>query len=422
MRNYRIGRKCYILLVVVLLCSELLYVCKKEKTSEEHLKDSRKEVVVSGESEGGKDAKEHWKKGYGLPVDEIKKKEAEDDCKKIMELISDIYMNADKGNSLDAALSNQTIRQMAGKVKKAGYPVTTSTIYSNVGNYKKLDNFLKKSMQGIKGAIVVYDICSDGGIEREQYSFDGTDMYVLATRGGWNDDVPIISCTSYTRLKKWKYTDKGWFCYELCVPEFPEVTEMVDGSCLIRVKPVSKEIRQISEKCVLGLDYAGNNLLRSDWDKDHIKNLDYNGMYEYLYAMKYQKKFNSEKYPNGIPKQEFERLIMEYLPVTPEQIRKYAVFDRENNTYLWERLGCFNYELDFFGTSIPEVTGIRKNKDGTVTLTVDAVCEMVLCDDAVITHELTVRFFENGRFQYLGNKILDDGNKNIPDYQYRISS
>lgn len=26
-------------------------------------------------------------------------------------------------------------------------------------------------------------------------------------------------------------------------------------------------------------------------------------------------------------------------------------------------------------------------------MTVDAVCEMILCDDAVITHELTARFF-----------------------------
>ena len=37
------------------------------------------------------------------------------------------------------------------------------------------------------------------------------------------------------------------------------------------------------------------------------------------------------------------------------------------------------------------------------------MCSMILCDDAVITHELTVRFSEDGSFQYLGNKILDGG-------------
>lgn len=122
----------------------------------------------------------------------------------------------------------------------------------------------------------------------------------------------------------------------------------------------------------------------------------------------------------GLPKGEFERLIMEYLPVTAEEIQDYAAFDKEKQTYAWVRLGCFNYAPAYFGTSFPEVTDIRENEDGTVTLTVDAVCSMVLCDDAVITHELTVRFSEDGGYQYLGNKILDDGISNIPDYQYRI--
>ncbi len=45
----------------------------------------------------------------------------------------------------------------------------------------------------------------------------------------------------------------------------------------------------------------------------------------------------------------------------------------------------------FFSTSVPDVTQIRENEDGTFTLTVDVVCQMILCDDAVITHELTVR-------------------------------
>lgn len=57
---------------------------------------------------------------------------------------------------------------------------------------------------------------------------------------------------------------------------------------------------------------------------------------------------------------------------------------------------------------------------GTVTLTVDAVCEMVLCNEAVITHELTVKFNKDGSFRYLGNKILNGGIKKIPEYQYRI--
>ena len=70
--------------------------------------------------------------------------------------------------------------------------------------------------------------------------------------------------------------------------------------------------------------------------------------------------------------------------------------------------------------ALAEVMDINENEDGTITLTVDAVCDMVICDDAVITHELTVRFADDGSFQYLRNNILNDGIQDIPSYQYRI--
>ena len=81
-----------------------------------------------------------------------------------------------------------------------------------------------------------------------------------------------------------------------------------------------------------------------------------------------------------------------------------------------------SYEYSAFGTSIPEVTCVRENKDGTTTLTVEAICEMISCDDAVITHELTVKFADDGSFRYLGNKILGYGINEIPDYRYRCSN
>ena len=108
--------------------------------------------------------------------------------------------------------------------------------------------------------------------------------------------------------------------------------------------------------------------------------------------------------------------------MTSVQIREYAVFDEEKQTYEWMRLGCFNYAPTYFGTSLPEVTDIRENADGTITLTVDAVCDMVLCDDAIITHELTIQVKEDGSFQYLGNQILYDGIRYIPEYQYRFGT
>ncbi len=433
-------KKKFILLVNMLLCVILFCACNnsgknmKMEYADKIGENKQKEEAESTDREADADRQTEApfgyssmlsggerEKGYDLPIDVRQREEAEDDCKEMMELISELYKNAEKGCASNVVIEDEVIDQMLKKLKNVGRPVTITAVYSNMENYKELEDFLNAATAGRGGSAVVYEIHSDGGIGRYKYSYDGKDMYVLSAKAAWSDDdKPVITYISYTRIKEWRFTDKGWFCYELCVPEYPEVTEIVDGSRMVRVKPITEENREMSEKCVFGVAYQGNNLLCSDWNADCMEGLDYNGMYEYLYAMKYRQKFPSEDYPDGIPKEEFESLIMEYLPITAEQIQDYAVFDEEKQTYVWVRLGCFNYAPTYFGTSFPEVTDIRENKDGTVTLTVDAVCGMILCDDAVITHELTVRFAKDGSFQYMGNKILDDGISNIPEYQYRI--
>ena len=412
----------YLILFVMTLCVFCCSCSQKtndvKKTSSQHEKklksvpNNTKEDVIS---------EEDLEKGYDLPVSAQENEEATRDSMQIMSGLEHIYRNADKGDSLNVVLDNKSICKMIKKIKQQGYSVTVSEDYSNMENYKRFSSFLAKAQEKQKGSGVIYEVHSEGSIGREKFIYDGKEMFLLASNASWDDNgKPIITFVSYTRIKKWRYSRKGWFCYELCVPEYPEVTEMVDGSCLIRIKPMSDNKRKLSRKCVRGLAYQGNNILCSNWDQEHMQKIDYNGLYEYLYAMKYKKKFNGKKYPNGIPKDQFEQLIMEYLPVSREEIEKYASYNEKKKTYDWMRLGCFNYAPNFFGTSIPEVTKIKHNSNGTVTLTVDAVCEMVLCNEAVITHELTVKFNKDGSFRYLGNKILNGGIKEIPEYQYRI--
>ena len=416
-------KKKSILLIIVFLMGCFMCACGKEDSvAGESLVEDTEEVFSTEETESAEEeAAEQWEKGYGLPVDEQEEKEAENDCRAMMEHIYEIYKEADKGTASNVVLTDETILELQKKLMETGYPVVTLVTYSNMENYESVDSFLEDCASGKSGSIVIYEIHDDGAIGRMKFIYDGTDMYVVSAGSVWNENGKSrMSYISHTRIKEWEYTEKGWFCYELCVPEPPEVSEIVDGSCLIRVKPMTEEQREMSERCVRGLGYQGQNILCSNWNAENMSELDYNGMFEYLYGMKYGEKFNSEDYPNGIPKEEFESLIMEYLPVTKEQIREYAVFDEENQTYYWARLGCFNYAPTFFGTSLPEVVNINENEDGTITLTVEAVCDMVICDDAVITHELTVRFAEDGSFQYLGNEILNDGIMHIPDYQYRI--
>lgn len=409
MNKYKIGKWMMLGFCVVWLCA-----CGQNGETDHREEDlAYEQTIVKGE---------RW---YDLPVTEKEREEAETSCKSAMKMIEEIYKNADKGQASNVFLSNETMTQMKEVLKTTGDPVMTTETYDTMENHMQMEHFLYDAEQGKEGTVVLYEISGDGGLARLKYTYDGENMYQLFIRMVWNDMLePVITNISYAKIKNWKYTEKGWFGYELYVPEPPEVAEIVNGSCLIRVKPFTDEYRELSEKYVLPLGYQGNNILRSNWNTENLQDIDYNGLYEYLYRMKYQHAFDSEQlqYTNGIPAAEFENLIMEYLPVTASQIRQWAVFDEEHQTYVWGKLGGVDFAPSFLDTALPEVIHAEDNTDGTMTLTVDAVCDMLYYDDAVITHELTIRFLEDGSFQYLGNEILYDGIQKIPEYRYRCGT
>ena len=78
-----------------------------------------------------------------------------------------------------------------------------------------------------------------------------------------------------------------------------------------------------------------------------------------------------------------------------------------------------NYVPTSFGTSLPEVVDVKEHPDQTLTMTIDAVCDHVLCDDDLITSELTVQINDKQEIRYLANHVIS-GNENIPEYQYRF--
>lgn len=361
-------------------------------------------------------------KGYDLSVDESLKNEAESDCLDAMEQIRDIYMEADKGTSLNVNISEETVQKMVSVLSQSGYPTILSELFSCMINYSQMESFLEDCSEGKSGEVILYEVHLDGGIGRKAFIFDGLEMYELGTKAIWTkENTSMIAYTSYNRIERWEYTQKGWFSYEYCVPEPPEVSEIVNGNVLIRVKPMSEEYRQLAEKYLIPIGYQGNNLFRINWDEEHMEFIDYNGLFEYFYFIEYGEQFETEENRANISKVIFENLMTKYLPVTVELLEKYASYNEEKGTYSWERLGCTNYTPDFFDTSSPEIIKFIENKDGTLTLTVDAVCEK-LGTDLVIQHEVTLELLKDGSVRYLKNKILNNGIKYIPAYQYRIQN
>lgn len=100
--------------------------------------------MIFGRNENNKeDITEQWEKGYDLPINETERKEAEDECKKVLVLISDIYILADKGDAVNPVLDDKTIYKMQDRIKEKGYPVTTMKAYAAMEIIKELKRFLK---------------------------------------------------------------------------------------------------------------------------------------------------------------------------------------------------------------------------------------------------------------------------------------
>ena len=363
--------------------------------------------------------KESYERGYNLPIDSAEQEEAEKDCAEMMEAIRDIYEEADKGTSINAVISQETAIKMQQIIAEKDVPAAVSGFDVDMMNYDAMEDFLDEASELNKSEIFLYSIHTDGTVSREKFTFDGKDMYSLYTKGRLTDDMePAFSVNSLSRMSQWKYTEKGWFIFEYCTAQPPELTEVVDAYEMIRVKPQKEEYREMEENYLDIIGYQGNNLLCSEWSEDQIEGLDFNGLYEYLYMEEYGREIDTEKCAEGIPREEFESLLTKYLPVSAEQLREYASYDAESGTYDWVMLGVGNYAPNAFWISVPEVTGIRENEDGTVTLTVDVVCEKKGNDD-FYTHEVTLRILDDGKAMYLSNHILDDRPGMIPDYQYR---
>ena len=121
-------------------------------------------------------------KGYNLPIDEDKKKEAVNDCEEIMGIIRDIYSEYNGIQEADQNTAEQMMNRMKEIIKQNGNPVIGSDHYSVMDNYQKMEQFLKSAEQEEKGSVILYEADTDGGITRKEYSYDGKEMSVIAER------------------------------------------------------------------------------------------------------------------------------------------------------------------------------------------------------------------------------------------------
>ena len=124
-------KKMNILLITAFLIGCCVCACGKEDSiTSETLEKDTEEVSSTEETKSAEEeATEQWEKGYNLPVDEQEAVEAENDCIEMMERISDIYGDADKGAASNVVLEDETIFKMQKKIKENYLYNDTSIIF-----------------------------------------------------------------------------------------------------------------------------------------------------------------------------------------------------------------------------------------------------------------------------------------------------
>lgn len=89
-----------VLLSILLILSLFVAACGRLDKKSDKKPDA---ILAVPEDTGGsvseEDLARQIEKGYDLPVDIRQRKDAEEDCKKVMELTREIYVQADKGNA-----------------------------------------------------------------------------------------------------------------------------------------------------------------------------------------------------------------------------------------------------------------------------------------------------------------------------------
>ncbi len=281
----------------------------------------------------------------------------------------------------------------------------------NLRNEQKAEEFCENLKLGVEDKIVLYQICEEQLLIRLELQALEQKLGITRTVAQWEEtgDFQITAIERF-QADSWKYTQKGYLFYKRNVPSGFDGPNGIEA---IRIKPLEEELRQMCQLYIAPIGYENQNLFLINWTEKDVSQINVMDLYEYLYKNDRKQIIYQENYPDGIPEQEFEQTVTNYFAISDEAIKQWADYDEERKVYHWRERGMMDYTLSSY--PIPEVVAYQKNADNTLTLTIDAVWAERDTDKA-FTHLVTIRILNDGKFQYVGNQILESKENEYPVY------
>ena len=336
--------------------------------------------------------------------------ESEEDADEIISVCIDLYEKAEEENKL---ADLETIRSIVNRLGENGYSAVDSKNQIDMTEPEQVTNFCEMVDEKEEAEISIIEVSYlPGFVKYDLQTKDGNVDVVRSHYKYENGNIQRNTTGSY-QAEYWNYTEEGylmfsgvWFSEELYVLTLSGAEEHT----ALRVQPLDETYRELSRKYLNPISFERNNMFIVDWSEEDFGDLNFYDMYDILYP-----KVNGQYVPYvaddnlsvsavyQIPKEEFESVIMKYFNIDSETLQSKTIYDSENLTYEYKPRGFEEVEYPEYPYS--EVVGFTENNDGTITLTANVVFPYA-GDSKVYAHEVVVRPLENGRVQYVSNRII----------------
>lgn len=283
--------------------------------------------------------------------------------------------------------------------EQAGYP-------PYLANPDGLHEFWEKVQSGEAATQTVLHVNRSGGFSQIMFHYlDGVGSYSRTDVALDEKNKPYIMQIENHNIFNWDITPRNVFYYQI----YPGGDKHYPDYNTIRLDPPDKLRWDMTVKYVYPICYQAVNVFLCDWSESDYSAVHFNDLFEYLYCGQNGELFNPEEftYSNkydgySIPADLFEKTILPYFTISLEDFRKLAMYDADTNTYPWRPF--YTNDVIWYPAIEPEVISYTDNGNGTMTLHIE-VSSTDVKTDCLFAHHLTVRLLDDGKFQYVGNKI-----------------
>lgn len=336
------------------------------------------------------------------------------DSVSIADQYRDIYEEAVNENTLG---SLTVVKNIISRLGEQGYAAidTENQNQINMVHPEFVEQFCKKVMDQQEGKVTFFSVMENGGFIR--FDLDTSDGNVNVTRSvlSWKDNKPLVTYENSYKASGFKYTKNGYLFFD---EYFPPGYDGAPGYTAIRVKPLNEECREMNEKYIRPIGYGANNMFLLDWKEDDFGSLDFYDLFAILYsniygiATPYETSVGGEVYL--VPKEEFEKVLKSYFKVDNNTLREKTKYSKQDESYEYRTRGFYDCSSSP-NIPFPEVISYEENADGTIKLTVNVVWPEKHLERA-FCHEVVIRPFADGEFQYVSNHILPSDDNVEPSW------